>query len=116
MRVRVMAEIYFALGRTLASLSKRNRARKYFMKALRTLEFDQFVDNSVRPEDQELYAKILTQVASLLVSNGAYEMASKVLDEAITLQRDILGPDHADIAGTLLVYGFLNEALHHYER
>ena len=114
-RAQTMAEIYFAIGRTLASLSKRKKARKYFMKALRTLEFDQFVDNTVRAEDQQLYAKILTHVANLLVDNGSYEMASSVLNEAITLQRQILGPTHTDIAGTLLVYGALNEALYQYE-
>lgn len=115
MHVHVLAEIYFALGRSLASLCHRKRARRYFMKALRNLEYDQFVDNIVRSEDQELYARILTQVACLLISHGGYEMASEVLSEAITMQRSILGPQHLDIAATLLVYGSLNEALHQYE-
>jgi tetratricopeptide (TPR) repeat protein len=115
MRVRVLAEIYYTLGRTLASLSNRKKARKYFMKALRTIEYDQFVDNNVQQADEELYAKILSSVGSLLVSHGSYEMASSVLDEAITLQRRLHGEHHADIAGTLLVYGSLNEALRQYE-
>lgn len=115
LRVREIAEIHFALGRTLASLGNRKKARKYYMKALRTLEYDQFVDNSVNPENQELSAKILAQVASLLVSHENYDMASGVLNEAITIQRQVLGPHHTDIAGTLLVYGALNEALYRYE-
>ena len=113
--VRIIAEICFLIGRNLNSLGNRRRARKYYMKALRTLEFDQFVENEVRAEDQVLYANILVQVASLLVVNGSYEMASSVLGEAITLQRHLLGPEHSDIARTLLVYGSLNEALRQYE-
>lgn len=115
LRVRLMAEIYFATGRTLASLGEQKRARKYFMRALRTLEYDEFVDNIVPSENLELRGKILTQVASLLISHGSYEMASNVLGEAITLQRQVLGPQHADVASTLLVYGSLNEALHQHE-
>eukprot|EP00977_Amphora_coffeiformis_P022258 scaffold10697_cov151-Amphora_coffeaeformis.AAC.1 len=115
LRVREIAEIYFAIGRTLASLSNRKKARKYYMKALRTLEYDQFVENRVNPNDQKLYAKILAQVASLLAGHGNYVIASGVLAEAITLQRQVLGPEHTDIAGTLLVYGALNEALRQYE-
>ena len=114
-RVKVLAEIYFALGRTLASLSERKRARKYFMRALRTLEYDEFVDNKVKSENQELRAKILTQVASLLICYGSYDMASTILSEAITIQRQILGPKHSDVASTLLVYGSLNEALNQHE-
>jgi tetratricopeptide (TPR) repeat protein len=110
-RTRTMAEIYFAMGRGLSSLSRRTKAHKYFMKALRTLDYDQFLENHVHPEDQQLYAKILTQVASLLVDQGNYSVASNVLADAITLQRQVLGPNHIDIAGTLLVYGSLNEAL-----
>ena len=115
LRVREIAEIYFAIGRTLASLSNRNKARKYYMKALRTLEYDRFVENNDNLIDQGLYAKILAQVASLLIGHGNYDVASGVLSEAITLQRQVLGPHHTDIATTLLVYGSLNEALHQYE-
>ena len=84
----------------LGDLSRFSEAEKATRRALATLE------SSPRASRYEI-ASARSLLAELLTVTGREEEAAAQLSSVLAMQRRLLGPDHAEVAFTLIKYGYL---------
>jgi tetratricopeptide (TPR) repeat protein len=108
-----IAQVYLSIGRVYASKGKHRKAKKSFKLALKLIVLDEVLDHNCEVSNrvQVLYAKILLAYGSILVEDFDYATATNLFDDALAIQKEVLGDMHVDVASTLLSFGSLNEKL-----
>jgi tetratricopeptide (TPR) repeat protein len=106
----ILVEIYSALGKVAFSTGNLYQAKRYYVKALRTIEFDCLLEGESQ-HIQLLQAKVLRLLGNVLLAVGGNtdKMANAIM-EALRVQHRITGCWHGDYASTLLTLGQLHEA------
>jgi tetratricopeptide (TPR) repeat protein len=104
-------DVMLAMSKTYVSQGYRRLARKCSKQALHFLGTDNVHDG---PKSKLIRAKVLHSLGVIDKESGNIKSSMRNFHEVLSLQREILGRYHVDIAATLLSFGSLYEKLGRY--
>jgi tetratricopeptide (TPR) repeat protein len=104
-------DVMLAMSQTYLSTGDRRLARKCSKQALHFLGTDDVHDGR---KTKLMRAKVLHSLGIIDKHSGHIESSMRHFHEALSVQREILGRYHVDIAATLLSFGSLYEKLGRY--
>jgi tetratricopeptide (TPR) repeat protein len=107
-----MIDVMLAMSKTYVSWGHRRLARKCSKQALHFLGTGDNVHDG--PKSKLIRAKVLHSLGLIDKDRGDIKSSMRNFLEALSLQREILGRYHVDIAATLLSFGSLYEKLGRY--
>jgi tetratricopeptide (TPR) repeat protein len=105
-------DVMLAMSKTYLSQGHRRLARKCSKRALHFLGTGDDVRDG--PKSKLTRAKVLHSLGVIDKDSGNFKGSMRNFHEALSLQREILGRYHVDIAATLLSFGSLCEKLGRY--
>lgn len=106
-------EVMLAMSKTYLSTGNRRVARKCSKQALHFLGTDHVHVRDGR-NTKLIRAKVLHSLGTIDANSGDIKSAMGNFNKALSLQREVLGRWHVDVAATLLSFGSLYEKLGRY--